>query len=124
MNAEPVPYAAAIGVERGEDGLLRLPFADHLLGRPAFLHGGAISGLLEIAAMAALLDALGEARPTIKPVNVTVDFLRGGRAELTYAKGSITRLGGRVANAEARAWQDDPEKPIAIAHLNYLLRRE
>ncbi|WP_375429508.1 PaaI family thioesterase, partial [uncultured Sphingomonas sp.] len=93
-------------------------------GRPGFLHGGAISGLLEMAAIVALRHALAEeGGGRIKPVNVTVDFMRGGRDKPTRAAGIVTRLGGRVANVEAAAWQDDRDRPIASARMNYLLVR-
>ncbi len=121
------PYAQVLGVtvEPGEDApVLVMPFADDVLGRPGFLHGGAISGLLEMAAIAALHHALAaEGGGRIKPINVTVDFMRGGRDKPTRAAGRVTRLGGRVANVEATAWQDDREKPIAAARMNYLIVR-
>ncbi|MEO7169425.1 MAG: hotdog domain-containing protein, partial [Sphingomonas sp.] len=56
-------------------------------------------------------------------INVTVDFMRGGRDKPTRAQGVVTRLGTRVANVEATAWQDDRGKPIAAARLNYLIAR-
>lgn len=84
------PYARLLGLieEPQDDGPPRLtmPFADPVLGRPGFLHGGAISGLLEMAALRALRVALGGAAARIKPVNITVDFMRGGRDHLTYAQ--------------------------------------
>jgi acyl-coenzyme A thioesterase PaaI-like protein len=49
--------------------------------------------------------------------------MRGGREKPTFARGSVTRLGGRVANVEATAWQDDADKPIAAARMNYLIVR-
>jgi uncharacterized protein (TIGR00369 family) len=101
-----------------------MPFGDTVLGRPGFLHGGAISGLMEVAAIVALRHALAdEGGGRIKPINVTVDFMRGGRDKPTFGKGVVTRLGTRVANVEATAWQDDPEKPIAAARMNYLIAR-
>ena len=132
------PYAAILGVsvEPAEGGpavllppVLLMPFADDVLGRPGFLHGGAISGLLEMAAIAALQHALEAegadgADARIKPVNVTVDFMRGGRDKLTRAAGVVTRLGTRVANVEATAWQDERDKPIAAARMNYLIVRD
>ncbi|MFX5578929.1 PaaI family thioesterase, partial [Acinetobacter baumannii] len=56
--------------------------------------------------------------------NVTVDFMRGGRDKDTRAIGLITRLGNRVANVDAIAWQDDRQRPIARARMNYLLVRD
>lgn len=128
------PYAELLGItlatRDGEAPVLEMPFADTVLGRPGFLHGGAISGLLEVAAIVSLRHALteedgaktGPAR--IKPVNVTVDFMRGGRDKPTRAEGIVTRLGNRVANVEAIAWQDDRTKPIAHARMNYLIARD
>jgi uncharacterized protein (TIGR00369 family) len=123
------PYADLLGLRVDPDDAdgcrLIMPFGDGVLGRPGFLHGGAISGLLEMAAIVALKHALEEeGGGRIKPINVTVDFMRGGRDKLTYGRGTITRLGTRVANVEAVAWQDDETKPIAAARMNYLVVRE
>ena len=122
------PYAKLLDLafDGEEDGMpvLTMPFAEKVLGRPGFLHGGAIGGLLEMAAFAALSRALGEEKARLKPINVTVDYMRGGRDHLTYAVGKVTRLGRRVANVEAEAWQEDRAKPIAAARMNVLLVRE
>jgi uncharacterized protein (TIGR00369 family) len=122
------PYAETLGLyadpEDAEGCRLIMPFEDGVLGRPGFLHGGAISGLMEMAAIVALRHALADdGGGRIKPINVTVDFMRGGRDKLTYSRGIVTRLGNRVANVEATAWQDDPAKPIAAARMNYLVVR-
>lgn len=121
------PYALSlgIGVERidGAAPVLTLDFSEKVHGRPGFLHGGAIGGLLEMAAIAALRAALAErgAVPRLKPVNMTVEFLRGGTDRRTYAIGRVTRAGRRIANVSAEAWQDDPARPIASAWMNVLL---
>jgi acyl-coenzyme A thioesterase PaaI-like protein len=60
---------------------------------------------------------------TAKPINVTVNFMRGGGEHETFAGAVVTRLGRRVANVEAHAWQEDRGKPIAAAQMNVLLRR-
>jgi acyl-coenzyme A thioesterase PaaI-like protein len=105
-----------------------MPFGEQVVGRPGFLHGGAIAGLLEFAAFGALYDALGDGAGggggvTAKPINVSVDFMRGGVDHETYAAATITRLGNRVANVEARAWQQDRAAPIATARMNLVVRR-
>ncbi len=122
------PYADLLGLtlEQDEAGtpVLSMPFGDGVLGRPGFLHGGAIAGLLEVAAIAALRHALAaDGEATIKPINVTIDYMRGGRDKPTLAAGIVTRLGTRIANVEATAWQDDRDRPIAAARMNYLLTR-
>ncbi|MEE9432611.1 MAG: PaaI family thioesterase [Sphingorhabdus sp.] len=123
------PYALALDMEASkQDGaspLITMPFGNKVQGRPGFLHGGAISGLLEMAAIAAIHTALakqGDDAP-IKQVNVTIDFMRGGKSETTYAAGVITRLGRTMANVSAHAWQDDPGSIIAQAQMHYLISR-
>lgn len=128
MSTLKSPYAEtmAFGSERdGEDRLvLTMAYQTDKMGRPGFLHGGAIAGMLEAVAYATLAEALGEGdRPRIKPINVTVTFMRGGRDALTRARATIERLGRRIANVEAIAWQDDPDSPIAIAQMNVMLDR-
>ena len=122
------PYARFLGIERrrAEDGELQfvMPFGDAVLGRPGFLHGGAIAGLLEFAAIGAIYEALGTREGvTVKPINVNVNFMRGGTDHDTHAAAIVTRLGNRVANVEAHAWQQDRERPIAAARMNLMVRR-
>ena len=128
------PYARFLGIStrRSDEGelLFVMPFTDLVLGRPGYLHGGAIAALLEFAAYGALNEALGAqgSEPgaggvTIKPINVTVQYMRGGVDHDTFAAAEVTRLGKRVATVEAHAWQRDRAKPIAAAQLNILLRR-
>ena len=128
MNPLP-PYAELLGLStrRSDDGELLwvMPFREAVVGRPGFLHGGAIAGLLEFAALGTLYDALGEKDEVkVKPINVTVDFMRGGTEHETFAAATVTRLGNRVANVEAHAWQQDRARPIAAAHMNLLLKRD
>ncbi len=123
------PYALALDMTVVDevDGapVIAMPFADRVQGRPGFLHGGAISGLLEMAAVAAIHRALRAQGndASIKQVNVTIDFMRGGLNQQTFAVGEVTRLGRTMANVEARAWQDDRDKPIAMGHMHYLIRQ-
>ncbi|PZO81165.1 MAG: phenylacetic acid degradation protein [Sphingomonas hengshuiensis] len=123
----PSPYAGLLGLRFDTDDrghpVVTMPFATDLIGRPGFIHGGAIGGMLEMAAWVALRAALGDDHATIKPINVTIDYMRGGRERTTFAGGTVTRLGARIANVTATAWQDDRDRPIAAAHLNYLLKR-
>jgi uncharacterized protein (TIGR00369 family) len=122
------PYAVALDMAVVDDidgaPVIAMPFADRVQGRPGYLHGGAISGLLEMAAVAAIHRALQAkgSDSAIKQVNVTIDFMRGGVNHMTYAVGEVTRLGRTMANVEARAWQDDRNKPIAMGYMHYLIR--
>ncbi len=126
-----VPYAAMLDLsfERVDDELqLVMPFAETLIGSPGRLHGGSIGGLLELAGLFTVIAAqpVGEALPRVRPVTVTVDFMREGATQETRASATITKLGRRVVNVHAQAWQvkdgqASRDKPIAAAHINFVL---
>ena len=121
------PYAELLKLrfEDHDNGpMVVMPFGDDVVGRPGYLHGGAIAGLLEFAAFTTLAHAIGEEAVAMKPINVTVDYMRGGTDRETFAAATIERLGNRIANVEAFAWQDDRSKPIASARINFLLERQ
>ncbi len=123
----PFAQTMGFGSERDDEGrlVLTMAFETNKMGRPGFLHGGAIAGLLETVAFATVAEALEKQdEAVIKPVNVTVNYLRGGRDAVTRARATIERLGRRVANVEAIAWQEDPGSPIAIAQMNLMLQRD
>ena len=120
------PYAQLLQlrVEDGENGpMIVMPFHDDVVGRPGYLHGGAIAGLLEFVAFTTLARALHEEPVVMKPITVTVDYMRGGEDRDTFASATVERLGARIANVEAFAWQKDRASPIASGRLNFLLER-
>jgi uncharacterized protein (TIGR00369 family) len=121
-----LPYARALNLsfERDDDETrLLMPFAPGLIGAPGRLHGGTLAGLLEMAALAAIIVALPDDGrvPRLRPVTITVDFMREGTPVDTHAAAEITRLGRRVANVSARAWQFERARPIAGANINFLI---
>lgn len=121
------PYAQLLQLRAvdGECGrTFVMPFHSDVIGRPGFLHGGAIAGLLEFAAFTTLKEALGGDCVAMKPITVTVDYMRGGVDSETFAGAMVERLGKRIANVEAYAWQSDRSKPIAAARINFLLERQ
>lgn len=120
------PYARLLQLSvdaSGDTPRFVMPFHDDVIGRPGFLHGGAIAGLLEFAAFHTLGHAIGDDAVTMKPITVTVDYLRGGVPRETFAEAIVERLGNRIANVEVFAWQAERDKPIASARINFLLER-
>lgn len=120
------PYARELRLVQCDDGnrrIVTMPFFDGTVGRPGFLHGGAIAGLLEYAAWIAVLDALADDTARIKPINITVDFMRGGLLIDSHASAVIVRLGRRIATVVATAWQTNEARPIASANLKLMLER-
>ena len=137
------PYHQFLGVafqRLGDELTGRLVYDDMLIGNPAIpaLHGGVTGAFLEITAIVQLAwgeiweimesgeegrarIARGDFPPMPKTVDVTIDYLRAGRPRDAYARARVTKRGRRVANVRVEAWQDEREKPIAVAHGHFLL---
>lgn len=121
------PYARSLSMFVTDviDGapVLALDFERSVEGRPSFLHGGAIGGLLEVAGYAALRCSLADDRRNarLKPINLSLDYLRGAGRERTFACGILRRVGRRNANIVVEAWQKDRSTPVAVAVMNVLI---
>ena len=100
-----------------------MPFSPKLIGNPILptIHGGMTGAFLETAAIVGVTRELGAAAPP-KPIGLTINYLRPGRALDSYANVSIVKQGRRIVAFEARAWQDDPDKPIASTFGHFMLR--
>jgi len=122
------PYAELIGAHHNRatgEPIVSVSWQQEIQGRPGFIHGGVIAGLLEMACYEALaLEFRENGMPKVKPINIAVDYLRGGLMTETHAVAHIVRIGKRVANASAVCWQDDRSKPIATARMHILLDRQ
>ncbi len=118
------PFARFLGIRLGEDGGLVMPFSTRIIGNPILpaIHGGMTGAFLETAAIVGVTRELGAAAPP-KPIGLTINYLRSGRALDSFARVSIVKQGRRVVAFEAQAWQDDPAKPIASAFGHFMLRR-
>jgi acyl-coenzyme A thioesterase PaaI-like protein len=122
---DAIPYTRYMGIgveDLAGEMLCRMAFAPRLIGNsliPA-LHGGSLGALLESAAVFELLLQTDTERVP-KVISLTVDFLRSGKPQDTFAKALITRQGRRVANVRVEAWQEDRTRPIASAHALFLL---
>ena len=117
------PFSRCLGIRIGEDGTLVMPFSPKIIGNPILpaIHGGMTGAFLETTAIVGVTRELGiSALP--KPIGLTINYLRSGRALDSYANVSIVKQGRRVVAFEARAWQDDPAKPIASAFGHFMLR--
>ncbi len=131
MKVQLLPYADFLGISvvhyDGGSPLLSMSYSEGLIGAPGRLHGGAVAGLLEIAAIAAIdatLEEPDDPRARFKPINVTVDYIRPGRPVETFARGVAVRVGTRIGSVHVEAWQEDPARPIAAARMKLLIAQK
>lgn len=120
-----VPYVRFLGMRAelaGDEMTAILPFADHLIGNtqlPA-LHGGVLGAFLEMTALAQISVVQPSAR-VAKTIDVTIEYLRPGRAMTTYARADLRKVGRRIANVHVEAWQDQRDKPVAALRGHFLI---
>jgi uncharacterized protein (TIGR00369 family) len=117
------PFARCLGIRAQDDGTWMMPFSPKIIGNPTLpaIHGGMTGAFLETTAIVGVTRDLGAAALP-KPIGLTINYLRPGRAQDSYANVSIVKQGRRIVAFEARAWQDDPGKPIASAFGHFMLR--
>ena len=113
-----VPIAQTLGMRceiRGDDMIAVLPFQKKLIGNYTIqaLHGGAIGTFLEMTAMAQLFLESDTERPA-RTINITIDYLRQGKAEDLFARAIVVKQGRRIASVRAEAWQAKRTKPVAV----------
>jgi len=122
---ERTPYVRFLGfkAELAGDALTGvLPFSEHLVGNtfiPA-LHGGVIGAFLEMTALAQLF-IVQPPGPRPKTIDVTIEYLRPGRAQTSFARAEVRKIGRRIANVHVDAWQEDPAQPFAALRGHFLL---
>ena len=129
MNVlDSVPYAQTLGAKPifiGDELTLLLPYSGSNIGNPTLpaLHGGAIGGFMELAAIVELIHSLGTNRldDLPKPIGINIDYLRRGKPVDSYARAVIFKRGSRVVNVRVQAWQDDYDRPIAALHGHFLI---
>ncbi|MBT3703795.1 MAG: PaaI family thioesterase [Alphaproteobacteria bacterium] len=118
------PYAVYLGLQGSllDDQLVySLPFDNKIVGNPLLpaIHGGVVGAFLESVALMTLMWELDVVQLP-KTIDITFDYLRSAGPKTTWAKAILTKRGRRVANVRVEAWQDDPQKPVAAAHGNFL----
>jgi uncharacterized protein (TIGR00369 family) len=123
---EATPYMTFLGMSAelaGDEMTAILPFREELIGNvtlPA-LHGGVLGAFLE---MTALLQLAVREPLTRHPrtIDVTIEYLRPGRALTTFARADVRKVGRKIANVHVEAWQEHRASPVAALRGHFLLR--
>ncbi len=111
-------------IERsGSRSVYTMVVDDRLIGRPGFLHGGAIGAMFEAAISLTLSEVLSGQDAQARALDMSIEYLRGGALAETWVEVSVVRAGFRIVNMGATAWQEDPGRPIARCRMMFKLER-
>ena len=121
-----IPYARFLGLRielAGDEMTAILPFGQHLVGNPTLpaIHGGVLGAFMEMTALAQLSLAQPERRVP-KTIDITIEYLRPARAQPSFARAILRKVGRRVANVQVECWQDSRAQPVAGMTGHFLLR--
>ncbi|MGI9169097.1 MAG: PaaI family thioesterase, partial [Caulobacteraceae bacterium] len=99
-----VPYARFLGMTvqlAGDEMTAILSFSPHLVGNVALpaLHGGVLGAFMEMTAVMQLSIRKPQMRQP-RTIDVTIEYLRPGRALTLYARADVRKLGRRIANVQ------------------------
>ncbi len=112
------PHAASLGIKLvsigTDEATLELPYRDQLATMGDVVHGGAVSALIDTAAMAAAWasDEVPE-NPAGATVSLSVNFVAAARGVDLRAEAKVVRRGGRLSFCEVEV--RDPEGKL-VAH--------
>ena len=136
---ERIPFNKHMGLKavalRAGHAVLRLPWADHLIGdpmRPA-VHGGVFSMLADTAGGAACFSLLAKRTDRVSTVDLRIDYLRPGAAGGDiFCVADVVRMGNRVAVARMSVFcgtlpdsgTQERDQPVATGQAVYNVVRQ
>ncbi|HEY5107436.1 MAG TPA: PaaI family thioesterase [Caulobacteraceae bacterium] len=120
-----IPYVRFLGMTAqlaGDEMTAILPFSRHLIGNTVLpaLHGGVLGAFMEMTALTEL-SIREPLRRQPRTIDVTIEYLRPGRALTTYARAEVRKIGRRIANVHVEAWQELRDSPVAALRGHFLL---
>jgi len=120
-----IPYVRFLGMTAdlaGDEMTAILPFSPHLVGNTSLpaLHGGVLGAFMEMTALTQL-SIREPLRHQPRTIDVTIEYLRPGRALTTYARADVRKVGRRIANVQVEAWQETRASPVAALRGHFML---
>lgn len=118
-SAKLVPYNRALGLSLGtvEDDwcTVELPYNEDLVGDPetGVLHGGAVTGLLDVTFGFAVFNRLKKYR-TMATLDLRIDYLKPATAgKLLLGGGICYKLTSQLSFVRGAAYHESPSDPIS-----------
>ena len=107
VRAAPFHRWLGVTLQRLEAGeiAIALPWREEFVSEPTirYTHGGILAALIDLAADYAIAAKIGRGVPT---VDMRVDYHKAALPGPLVAKASVIKLGGTLATAEARVFDE------------------
>ena len=76
----------------------------------------------ELGCTLAQLSLAQPERRVPKTIDITIEYLRPARAQVSFARATLRKVGRRVANVQVECWQESRAQPVAGMTGHFLLR--
>ncbi|MFP7672645.1 PaaI family thioesterase [Marivita sp. S0852] len=118
---ETIPHSKALGMTITELGAglaeITMPYDDRFIGDPetGVIHGGAVSALMDTCGGAAVMSH-PDAPAGTATIDLRIDYMRAATpGDPIRARAEVYHFTRSVAFVRATAFDDDPDKPVAMA---------
>lgn len=111
----------AVSVDAGRVEL-RMEYRPFMLGNieQGLIHGGVLSSFIDTASGMAACTVVAEAERVVT-LDLRIDNMRPAlRDQTLFARAECYRLTPRIAFIRACAWQDGPERPVAVSQSTFM----
>ncbi len=120
LDAAPIALWLGFSIDRNDPALFRLAFNETHIGNPAIrsIHGGVIATFLEFSMQRSFAAGIGRA---VRASTLSIEYLSSSRPEDMTARVANLKSGRRLAFLEARGWQEDGKRLVAVARAAFTL---
>ena len=122
-----IPHCRELGVEvasvNDQRPILKLDWDERLVGHPdtGVLHGGVVTTLIDTACGMAVQVALMRTA-AIATLDLRIDYLRPSTPHKPlHAEAFCYKLTRHIAFVRAKAWNDDPDDPVANCVTTFMI---
>jgi len=127
QNLIPANKIFGIVIDKIDEGKVELhvPFKEEFIGdfRQGLWHGGILASIADTAGGLAGATTLTSEKDKINTIDMRIDYLNPAYKKPIYVSVKLIKVGKRVIKTDVTLFQEDKDKPVAVARCAYSVLR-